>query len=279
VLQKGMTWKEIGIKNTDLQFVELRKLKGYDIAAMNRMPPHKVGLMDRATFTNIEHQGIEYATDTVHPHCVNWEQELSAQLLRDDEQDGLYFKFNMNALQRGDAKTRGDFYGRMFGTGALSPNGIREYEDENPVEGGDRYFVPVNMVPMDRVDDVVDRGGNRDSAPGGGGTNDKGTARATRAAQLEQAAAERVVRKEAAALKKIAPGEGHLARVEEFYRDHIAFVEEVMQVDAATAMAYCERRVQFVSDAAALQMGGDDFRMAFEQQGPAELLSFIREQT
>jgi len=49
-----------------------------------------------------------------------------------------------------------------------------------------------------------------------------------------------------------------------------------MQVDASTAMAWCEERMRFLQDAAALRMGGDDFRMAFELKAPAALLDHIR---
>jgi HK97 family phage portal protein len=273
VLERGMQFKEIKVSNADLQLVDQRKLKGYDIAAINRMPPHKIGLMERATFSNIEHQSIEYATDTMQPWCTNWEQELSAQLLTEKEQEDeqLYFEFNMNALLRGDAKARGELYGKLFSVGAMSPNDIRERENENPIDDGDRYYVPVNMVPSDRVDDVVDKGGNKSAAPGSGG-EDKSNARAR---ALEQAAAARVVRKEAAALRKIAPGDGYLKRVEEFYRDHISFVEDVMQVDAATAMAYCAMRADTIAAAADGRMDQDTFWREFDARGPAELLACI----
>lgn len=285
VLERGMKWTEIGVSNTDLQLIDLRKLKAYDVAAIHRMPPHKVGLLDKATFSNIEHQAIEYATDTVHPWCENWEQELGMQLLLPEEQDEFYFKANLNALQRGDAKTRAEFYTRLFQAGALSPNDIRDYEDENPVDGGDRRFVPVNLVPLDRVDDVVDRGGNRDAGPGNGGDQGGregkagGGAHASRADAIERAAAERVVRKEAAALRKLnggGNGEQWIARCEEFYRGHISFVEDVLQVDADTAMAYCERRVAFAQAALERNELLDVFFGDLDTSGVDDLLGFIK---
>jgi hypothetical protein len=241
------------------------------------MPPHKIGLMERATFSNIEHQSIEYATDTMQPWCTNWEQELSAQLLTEKEQEDeqLYFEFNMNALLRGDAKARGELYGKLFGVGAMSPNDIRERENENPIEDGDRYYVPVNMVPSDRVDDVVDKGGNKPTGTGSDKGGDNEAARA-RVRALEQAAAARVVRKEVAALRRVAPGANYLKRVEEFYRDHIGFVEDVMQVDAATAMAYCTLRTDTIAAAAdGRLLDQDAFWDGFEARGPADLLGCI----
>lgn len=273
VLQKGMTWKDMGVKNTDLQFVELRKLKGYDIAAMNRMPPHKVGLMDRATFTNIEHQGIEFATDTVQPWCVNWEEELSAQLLLEGEQEEFYFEFAMNALLRGDAKTRAEFYGKRFQTGSMSPNDIRQYENENPVDGGDRYYVPVNMVPADRADDMVDNGATNKP----GGETSGGKDESARARRLERAAAERVVRKEVSALNRFLAAGDVLARAEEFYAGHISFVEDVLQVDSARAMAYCESRMRLLQLSMERGEAVESFCADLERAGADDLLAMIKE--
>ena len=39
----------------------------------------------------------------------------------------------------------------LFSIGALSVNEIRGYEDLDPVEGGDRHFVPLNLVPLEEA--------------------------------------------------------------------------------------------------------------------------------
>lgn len=243
VLERGMTWKDLGVKNSELQFIELRKLKREDIAAAWRMQPHKVGIMDKATFSNIEHLGIEFLTDTMLPQFTNWEQELSVQLLTEEEQDDHFFGFLADGLLRGDSKARGEFYNRRFQTGSISPNDIRELENENPVIGGDRYFVPVNMVPVDRVDDVVDRGGNKSSGPG----QDDGT----REEQLETAAAERVLRKEVAAMQRLDGLDDETMQAEglSFYQEHQTFVSEVMAVDGTVAAEYCAHRIEQLRNA------------------------------
>lgn len=276
VLERGMSFKEVGAKPADLQLMDLRKMKGYDVAAAYRMPPHKVGLMERATFTNIEHQGIEFVTDTMLPWYVNWEQELGVQLLLEAEQDEYYFEFNVDGLLRGDAKTRAEYYGKRFATASMSPNDIRRAENEEAIDGGDRYFVPVNVVPLDRADDVVDKGGNHAGGINGGdGKAAPGSAAAARAAALERAAAERIVRKEAAALGKIVAGEHVLERAEEFYRDHIAFVEDVFAVPAAEALEYCERRMDQLREAWAARSDRDAYLAALSADGPAELLAIV----
>jgi hypothetical protein len=42
---------------------------------------------------------------------------------------------------------------------AISADEWRELDDENPLPNGlgKKYFVPLNMVPVDRVDEVIDK--------------------------------------------------------------------------------------------------------------------------
>lgn len=267
VLERGMTWKEIGVKNTDLQFIELRDWKAHEIAAMYRMPPHKVGLLKNATFSNIEHQGIEYATDTLTPHFVNWEEELSVQLLTEDEQQEYFFEFLDVALLRGDSKARGEYYAKRFGVGSMSPNDIREAENEEPVPGGDRYFVPVNMVPLDRADDMVDKGPKPTPEPSGG----PGGEERKREDDEEAADASRVVRREVARISQ----RHSVDAVQSFYREHVATVVELMQVDEAIAAEYCDMRLQtFLAAEASGRV--PDWLLELDSDGVHQLLQFVR---
>lgn len=161
ILEQGSKYERIGIPPEDAQFLETRKFQVNEIARIFRVPPHMIGDLEKATFSNIEHQSIEFVTHTIRPWLVRWEQELNRKLFRQDERGKMYVKFNTNALLRGDAKARGDFYARLFNVGAISQNDIRALEDMNAVEGGDRYFVPLNMIPTTKVDQHLDMKANR----------------------------------------------------------------------------------------------------------------------
>jgi cytoskeletal protein RodZ len=52
-------------------------------------------------------------------------------------------------LLRGDSAARVSFYAGLFNIGVLSQNDIREMENLNPVDGGDIYYVPLNMRASD----------------------------------------------------------------------------------------------------------------------------------
>ena len=58
-----------------------------------------------------------------------------------DISSGYYAKFNANALMRGAAKDRAEFYDKMYRMKAFSPNQILALEDMNPYDGGDEYYI------------------------------------------------------------------------------------------------------------------------------------------
>ena len=140
-------YEAVGMTNVDAEFVTNRKLSRSEIAAIFRVPAHKIGIMDNATFSNIEHQSLEYVTDTLMPIARRWEQTLNVTLLRESEQAEYYFEFNFDALLRGDLKSRYEAYGIGRQWGWLSANDILKLENLNGIgDAGDEYLRPANMT-------------------------------------------------------------------------------------------------------------------------------------
>tara|TARA_R100000687_G_scaffold83697_1_gene89096 strand:+ start:16399 stop:17700 length:1302 start_codon:yes stop_codon:yes gene_type:complete len=162
VLEEGMEWQAIGIEPEKAQFLETRKFQIADIARMFRVPPHMLADLDRATNNNIEHQSLEFLMHTIRPWLVRHEQAIRRDLFSIEDRRKHFAKYLVNALLRGDVKSRGTFYKEMFGIGAMSPNDVRELEDLNPIDGGDQYFIQSNNVapltdpvPKDDEDDLI----------------------------------------------------------------------------------------------------------------------------
>jgi HK97 family phage portal protein len=151
ILEEGMTFEKMGIPPEEAQFLESRKFQIGDIARWFRVPPHKLGLLDRATWSNIEQQAIEFVTDAIVPTCIRLEQEADLKLYGRNNMGVYYTKFNVAAMMRGDMKSRYDAYavGRQWGW--LSANDILEFEDSNPIKNGDLYLVPVNMTTPELI--------------------------------------------------------------------------------------------------------------------------------
>lgn len=146
LLEHGIKLNRVGVNNNEAQFLETRKDLATAIAQFWRMPPHKVGLLERATNNNIEHQSLEFVQDTVLPWLELIEQSVARFLLL-GQQTRFFFEFNVAGLLRGDLKARYEAYAQGRQWGWLSVNDIRRLENMNPVRGGDMYLTPMNMVP------------------------------------------------------------------------------------------------------------------------------------
>lgn len=146
VLSDGITAERISIPPKDSQFLETRTFQVVDVCRWFRMPPHKVQHLDKATFSNIEQQSIEYVSDTLTPWLTRIETECRLKLISADQRPRRYVRFIVLGLLRGDSAARATFHKEMFFVGAASPNDIRELEDLNPRDGGDEYYIPANMI-------------------------------------------------------------------------------------------------------------------------------------
>lgn len=160
ILEEGMDFKQISMTNSDAEFVESRKLSVVDICRIFRVPPHVIADLSNSTFSNIEHQSIAFVVHTIRPWIVRIEQAINRDIIplvdRGKNQE-IYAEFLIDGLLRGDQKSRYESYKIGLGNGFLSPNDIRALENMNPIEGGERYFIPANnMVPLDRMDEYVD---------------------------------------------------------------------------------------------------------------------------
>jgi HK97 family phage portal protein len=158
-LPKGMKYTAAGISPNDSQWLESRKFSVPEIARVLGVPPHLLYDLDRATFSNIEMQSLEFVIYTMRQYFVRWEQELNRKLLLPAERVRYYFEFNADGLMRGDAAARTTFYqaGRQWGY--LSANDIRALENQPDIgPGGDVYLTPINMA---NAQELVDGGGSQ----------------------------------------------------------------------------------------------------------------------
>lgn len=249
VLEQGMKYHEVGINNKDSQFLETQQHGATLVCSIFRMPPHKVGLLDKATFSNIEQQNIEYATDTIHSWCERWECSIEAQLLGEDTD--LEVEFDLRILLRGDSKARADRASRLVMAGVITRNEAREDEGLNPIDGLDDPLRPLNMVeessdPEDTQDgadatDTIDAMPEDAGTPGEGIPSDDASAK--RMAGLVSAAAERVARKESALVMQAfrqGAGANDLPGV---YADLVPFVRACLGVTQDQAEAYSAARL------------------------------------
>jgi HK97 family phage portal protein len=146
-----MKYHAIGISPEQAQFLETRKFQINEIARIFRVPPHMIGDLEKSSFSNIEHQGLEFVKYSLDPWVVRWEQAMCRALLSDSEKPRVFIKFNVDGLLRGDYQSRMSGYATARQNGWMSANDIRELEnlDRIPAElGGDLYLINGAMTKL-----------------------------------------------------------------------------------------------------------------------------------
>ena len=156
VLEQGAKFVTTSIPPNDAQFLETRKFQVSEVARMYRVPAHMLGDLERATFSNIEHQGQEFLTFTLQTWLSKWEQEASRKLVSTRDRGQVWVEFKVNGLLRGDIEARHRAYATGRQWGWLSADDVRSLENMNPLPDGSGkiYLSPSNMIPADKAGDV-----------------------------------------------------------------------------------------------------------------------------
>ena len=155
ILEEGMDYTQIGLPPGDAQFIEVRKFQLQEVARIFRVPPHMLADLERATFSNIEHQSIDFVVHTIRPWLVRWEQAIKQKLLNINDRDTYFTEFLVDGLLRGDTATRYAAHAVARQWGWASANDIREIENQNPLPGeqGDVYLIPMNMIAAGQMNE------------------------------------------------------------------------------------------------------------------------------
>jgi hypothetical protein len=67
----------------------------------------------------------------------------------------MFFEMNVDGLLRGDFKSRMDGYALAIQWGLMTPNEVRRLMNLPPITGGDSRLQPLNMVPAERIMDIL----------------------------------------------------------------------------------------------------------------------------
>jgi len=147
IMDRDGKWTPITMSGVDAEHVRTRELQIQEICRAFGVLPLMVGFADKtATYASAEQMFIAHATHTIRPWHRRFEKSMNRRLLtRDEFRQGYYVKFFDTELLRGAAKDRAEYYKAMFQVAGLNPNEIRAFEDMDGFDGGERYWVPMNM--------------------------------------------------------------------------------------------------------------------------------------
>jgi HK97 family phage portal protein len=153
LLEEGVKYQQLTIPQNDAQFLESKKFDQTEIAGWYRVPPHMIGNLTDANYSNIDAQDRGFAKHTMVPWVTRFQQEIDRKLFFDNERGKFKSQFNLDDLIKGDIKTRYEVYNSAVQTGILKPSEPREAEGW-PMEGTEvinKFFMNSTMLPVEKL--------------------------------------------------------------------------------------------------------------------------------
>lgn len=144
LLSGGAELKTVQLDPTQVQLLESRKFTVTEMCRLLRIPPHKLYDLERATFSNIEHQSIDAVMDSVRP----WVERIETWVNADPDllPPRNKIETQLEGLLRGDTKSRYESYNLGIQAGWLSPQRAAQLEDQDAPEELNYYLRPLNMA-------------------------------------------------------------------------------------------------------------------------------------
>lgn len=147
--------KSLALSSADIQLLESRKFDREQIAAIYRVPPSKLQMLEFGVKANGQQQAIDYMRDCL----LHWggfvQQQLAMGVLTEGERrSGMFLRHDFNALMQATTKERVEAIVKAVGGPILSPNEGRPLAIDGlgPIEGGDVLYPPPNMTRDDSPD-------------------------------------------------------------------------------------------------------------------------------
>ena len=145
VLPDGFDFKQTTIDPERGQVKDARIHQVLEIARIFRIPPHMLGVLDKASYASIEMQSMEFYQQAVQPIVTRFEQEANRKLLLEREKRTHEVRFNLDAMLRASTKERLDAYAVAITNGVMTRAECRAKENLPFIEGSDVLLQPLNM--------------------------------------------------------------------------------------------------------------------------------------
>ena len=149
------------IKLVDAQYLELMKMNEAQICGLFRVPLMLIQAGEKeTTHASAEQFFLNYSVMGVSPDCRNYEKTLQSDVMTPAEREKYFIKFNIDALLRGDFKTRMEGFVAGVNAEIFCPNEPRRKMEMRPYKGGEIFKSRTSTV-KDTTDPgkAADQGG------------------------------------------------------------------------------------------------------------------------
>jgi HK97 family phage portal protein len=215
ITEEGLTAKTLQSPNDSMQFLETRGFQVQDIARYTGIPAHLLMWLERATFSNIEHQGLEFVKYAIDFWINRFTTEMEVKMLKDPR---LQIEIDTTEIERGDSDTFSKVQERRVNTGLITFNEGRRQLGMNTIgpEGDVRVVNSTMMLaekltaepepepePEEPAEGEGQGDGEEPDAGGEGDEDGQGERARQGAAVVLRDALEVLVRSECAQLEKV----------------------------------------------------------------------------
>ncbi len=148
VLPDGYDFKQTTVDPDKAQLRDARIHQVLEVARIYRIPPHMLGVLDKASYASIEQQSMDFYQMAVQPLVTRFEQECNRKLLLEREKPTLEVRFNMDAMLRAATGERYAAYAIAITNGIMTRAECRAKEGLPFLPGSDVLLQPLNMTPV-----------------------------------------------------------------------------------------------------------------------------------
>jgi HK97 family phage portal protein len=146
ILEEGVKYEPLSLTSVDLEFLASRSFQVEDVCRWFRVPPYKVGVLQKTSAKSMPEQNQEYVNGTIAPEFERWESRFGFTF--DLEAEGLFLDFDETDLLRADINTRYNNYRVGILSGFLTQNEPRRSEKLKPMQGADVLLMPANTASL-----------------------------------------------------------------------------------------------------------------------------------
>ena len=141
--KKGFEFSELGaaVDNRAQELLDNRKFQEHEVAKVFGIPE---GILNTTAETNLENTFTVFNEFAIRPLAMQFQEAINTLL----DEDRQYFEFDFNGVMKVSLASRIDAYSKQINAGLLSPNEARAKENLPPIEAGDTFFMPSNMMPL-----------------------------------------------------------------------------------------------------------------------------------
>jgi HK97 family phage portal protein len=152
LLPPGLEWKPAGQTAQEAELIDQRRIAREEVCGVYQIPPPMLGILDRATFSNIEVQREMAYTDSLAPPLVLIEQSINAQLVRALlREDDVFVEYDFAGVLRGDRLKEVQALREAITSAVMTPNEARSVLNmpRSEDDGMDAFYMPANnMQPV-----------------------------------------------------------------------------------------------------------------------------------